>query len=177
MVQIQRRRASKIKESQQKLRDRLWPGLDQSKLWHRKTKQGFITIPRPMPLIMEIMDDMANGKPVSSAYLELWCRSFDEGLVTLSKQEDIAFASGFGGQRGVSTWRQRMKSLQEMGFIDLKPGPAGLMSYALLWNPYLVIKGHKEQGTPGLREDLYNTLMARAYEIGANDFDEIETAA
>ena len=174
---IQRRRSSKIKESQQKLRDRLWPELDESKLWHRKKKKGFITIPRPMPLVMEIMDDMANGKPVSSAYLELWCRSFDEGFITLSKQAEIAFASGFGGQRGVSTWRQRMKSLQEMGFIDLKPGPAGPMSYALLWNPYLVIKTHKEQGTPGLREDLYNALMGRAYEIGADDFDEIETAA
>lgn len=174
---IQRRRTSKIKESQQKLRARLWPGLDESLLWHRNTKQGFITIPRPMPLIMEIMDDLANGKPVSSAYLELWCRSFDEGFVTLSKQEDIAFASGYSGQRSVSTWRQRMKTLHELGFIDLKPGSAGAMSYALLWNPYLVIKGHKEQGTPGLREDLYNALVARAYEIGADDFDEAEEAA
>ena len=130
-----------------------------------------------MPLIMKIMDDMANGKPVSSAYLELWCRSFDESFVTLSKQEEIAFAAGFGGQRGVSTWRQRIKSLHDMGFIDLKAGPAGPVSYALLWNPYLVIAEHKERGTPGLRQNLYNALIARAYEIGADDFDEIEAAA
>jgi hypothetical protein len=174
---IQKRRRSKIKESQQKLRARLWPKLDEARLWHRQTKQGFITIPRPMPLIMEIMDDMANGKPVSSAYLELWCRSFDEGFVTLSKQDEIAFASGFSGQRGTSTWRQRMKILQELGFIDLAPGPSGPMSYALIWNPYFVIKDHKEQNTPGLREDLYNALMGRAYEIGADDFDEVEDAA
>ena len=94
---IRRRRSSKIQESQQKLRDKLWPELDESKLWHRKKKKGFITIPRPMPLVMNIMDDMVNGKPVSSAYLELWCRSFDESFVTLSKREEIAFASGFGG--------------------------------------------------------------------------------
>jgi hypothetical protein len=134
---ILKRRASRFSESQKKLRARLWPGLDESRLWHRKTKQGFTTIPRTMPLIMEIMDDMANGKPISSAYLELWCPSFDKSFVTLSKQEDIAFASGFGGQRGVSTWRQRIKSLHEMGFIDVQPGPAGPMSYALLWNPIL----------------------------------------
>ncbi len=174
---VQKRLTSKIKENQQKLRARLWPELDQSRLWHRKAKKGFITIPRPMPLIMEIMNNMANGKPPAAAYLELWCRSFDEGFITLSKQEEIAFASGYGGQRGVSTWRQRMKSLQELGFIDLKPGPSGPLSYALLWNPYLVIREHRQQGTPGLREDLYNALMARAYEIGADDFEEIGSAA
>ena len=47
MVQI--RRTLKIRETQQKLRSRLWPGLDKSKLWNRKKKHGFITIPRPMP--------------------------------------------------------------------------------------------------------------------------------
>jgi hypothetical protein len=40
-----------------------------------------------------------------------------------------------------------------------------------------VIRDHKEQGTPGLRQDLYNTLIARAAEIGADDFDEIDAAA
>jgi hypothetical protein len=174
---VQTRRTLKIRESQQKLRARLWPGLDESKLWHRKKKHGFITIPRPMPLIMEIMDDLAGGQPVSTAYLELWCRSFDEGFVTLSNPENIAFSSGFGGQRAVSTWRQRIRSLQEMGFIDVKPGGSGPMSYILIWNPYLVIKGHRETGTPGLREDRYNALMARADEIGADDFDETEAAA
>jgi hypothetical protein len=53
-----------------------------------------------------------------------------------------------------------------MGFIDVKPGPSGPMSYILIWNPYLVIKEHREKGTPGLREDRYNALMARAAEIG-----------
>jgi hypothetical protein len=89
---VQRRRTLKIRETQQKLRSRLWPKLDESKLWHREKKHGFITIPRPMPLIMKIMDDLAGGQPVSTAYLELWCRSFDESFVTLSNPGNIAFS-------------------------------------------------------------------------------------
>jgi hypothetical protein len=169
---ILKRRTSRITDSQKKLRGRLWPGLDESMLWHRKTKKGFITIPRTMPMIMESSTTWRTGNRCHQLI-----SSFDDSFVTLSKQEEIAFASGFGGQRGVLTWRMRIKSLHEMGFIDLQPGPAGPMSYALLWNPYLVIRDHKERGTPGLRQDLYNALMARAAEIGAEDLDEMETAA
>ena len=31
-----------------------------------------------MPLILSMMDDLSKGQPVSSTYLELWCRTFDE---------------------------------------------------------------------------------------------------
>jgi len=43
--------------------------------------------------------------------------------------------------------------------------------------PYLVIRRHKQQGTPGPCKELYNALMGRAYEIGADDFGEINAAA
>jgi hypothetical protein len=45
------------------------------------------------------------------------------------------------------------------------------MSYALILNPYLVIRRLHDQGTPGLREDKYNALIERAGEIGATDLD------
>lgn len=38
-----------------------------------------------MLLSLSIMDDLSKGQPVSSTYLELWCRTFDESFVTLSK--------------------------------------------------------------------------------------------
>lgn len=45
------------------------------------------------------------------------------------------------------------------------------MSYALILNPYLVIRRLHDQKRPGLREDKYNALIERAGEIGAEDFD------
>ena len=45
-----------ITTKQLKLRDQLWPGLDEARLWTRLKKDGFTTIPRTMPLILQIMD-------------------------------------------------------------------------------------------------------------------------
>lgn len=162
---------SKISERQLKLRHQLWPSLDQKKLWLRKERAGFTTVPRTMPLILTIIDSMSKGKPLSSTYLELWCRAHDECLVTLSKQEELAFHAGFTGQRAVTTWRDRVRSLAELGFIDTKPGPSGDLSYALILNPYQIIKKHHKKSHSGISEGAYNALQQRAIDIGADDLD------
>lgn len=160
----------KIAQRQLELRARLWPTVTDGHLWLRKYHNGFTTIPRSMPLIMSIIDDLAGG-PVSMAYLELWCRAFDEGFVTLSRPREIAFHAGFDGQRGERTWRSKMKLLVELGFVEIQSGPSGQMSYALVLNPYLVIRRLRDHKRSGLREDKYNALIERAGEIGAEDFD------
>ena len=81
-------------------------------------------------------------EPVSSTYLELWCRTNDDGFVVQSKQAEIAFASGFSGQRGVSTWKERVRKLEALNFLISKPGVSGSLHYVQLWNPYLIIKNH-----------------------------------
>jgi len=161
----------KIAQRQVDLRARLWPTVANGHLWRRKFHDGYTTVPRTMPLILSIMDDLANGQPVGMTYLELWGRAFDESFVTLSKPREMAFHSGFVGQRAERTWRSRMRILAELGFIDVQPGPSGPMSYALILNPYLVIRRLHDQRNPGLREDKYNALIERAGEIGATDFE------
>jgi hypothetical protein len=167
----------KIAQKQLALRNRLWPGLQEGLLWHRRLSHGFTNIPRTMPLMMSIMDDLSKGKPVSAAYLDLWCRAFDESFVVLSRSREMAFHAGFDGQRGERTWRERIKILAELSFISLKEGPSGPMSYALIHNPYLVIKWHHAQKTPGLVEAKYSALLERALEIGAADLDDEPPAA
>jgi|SRR5580692_510362 hypothetical protein len=164
------RPVKRIQQRQLELRARLWPGLDPAVLWHRHTHDGFTTVPSTMPLIMSIMDDMSKGSPVSSTYLDLWTRAYDECFVTLAKPREMAFHAGFSTQRAERTWRQKLDVLAKFGFIDLKSGPSGPASYALILNPYLVIKDHHDQKTPGLREDKYNALVARALEIGDKTF-------
>ncbi|WP_407167658.1 hypothetical protein [Bradyrhizobium sp. ORS 111] len=160
----------KIQERQLQLRGRLWPDLDTNLLWSRHSNDGFSTIPSTMPLIMSIMDDMSKGSPVSSTYLDLWTRVYDEGFVTLAKPREMAFHAGFSTQRAERTWRQKLDTLAALKFIDLKSGPSGPASYALLWNPYRVIAQHHEDRTPGLREDKFNALVARALELGDKTF-------
>jgi hypothetical protein len=158
----------KIAQRQLELRDRLWPNLPKDSLWTRQTHDGFTTLPKAMPLMLSIMDDLAKGHPVSSTYLELWCRTYDENFVTLSKPREMAFHSGFYGQRAERTWRARLSLLENLGFISLREGPSGPASYALIYNPYKVIQTHHARRNPGLREDKYNALIERAIEIGDN---------
>lgn len=162
-------RTAVIQQKRKQLRATLYPSLEESRVWSRKGNAGFTTTPRTLNLILTILDRMSEGKPVSSTYFELWCRAYDEMLVALTSPSEMAFYSGFTGQRSERIWRERMQILADLGFIDLKPGPRGPMSYALIWNPYLVIEEHYRKGTKGLTEAAYNALKARAIEIGAID--------
>ena len=124
-----------------------------------------------MPIILTVVDAMSKGKPLSSTYLELWCRVHDESFITLNKPLEHAFHAGFSGQRAVTTLRERIRTLANLRFLDVLSGPSGDLSYALIFNPYLVIKDHRSNSTPGLTQETYNALLQRVGEIGANDLD------
>lgn len=151
-----------------KTRDACFPGVREDDLWDRKKKVGFTTIPRPMPLLMKCMDALSKNKPVSSTYLDLWCRTFDDNFVPLDKAPAMAFAAGFSGNRRVHTWGVRLDILASLGFIRLAAGDNGPRSYALILNPYNVIKKLKAK----LPQDLHNALTARSNDVGANDLDD-----
>lgn len=170
-------RHKKITERQLSIRAKLWPEITDKHLWNRKQRNGFSTIPRNLGLLMTIMDQMSKGKPVSSTYAELWCRTFDEMFVSLAKPRELATHSGFSGERAERTWRDRMKRLEELGFIKIAPGASGAMSHALILNPYHVIETHRQNKTTALRADLYNALRTRAEEIGENSLDDLPPLA
>jgi hypothetical protein len=159
-----------IAKKQITLRNQLWPGTE-DRLWHQKKEghKGFVTIPKTMPMILKIMDRMSKGKPVSSTYLALWCSTWDNSFIVLSRPRDLAYAAGFGGQRGEYTWKARMRILEELGFIEVRPGRGGDFGYALILNPHLVIRKHRSDKTPGLLDADYAALIEIAQEVGAKD--------
>lgn len=161
-------RASRIQKNNQTLRKQLWGDIEPNKIWNRKESTGYTTLPRTMPIIFQIIDNLAEkSKPVSAVYFSLWCRVFDESFIEIKNQEQMAFESGYSGQRAVSTWRSRMKNLSSLGFIDIKEGASGEFSYVLLFNPYMVIKRYHAEGKIQLIK--YNAIFARALEVGAKD--------
>ena len=162
------REASAITKKQLAMRDLHWPGME-TWLWNRKANKGFATIPKTMPLILKIMDEMTKGATVSSTYLTLCCHTWDNSYVILNKHGDMANASGFGGQRGEHTWATRMKKLQELKFIDIKPGKSGPMGNAIIFNPHFILRWHHAIKTPGLTATSYAALVETALEIGAGD--------
>jgi hypothetical protein len=151
----------------------LWPEVTSQMLWDRKERDGFSTVPRTMPLMMSIMDDMSGkGYPVGQTYFEMWSRLYDELFLTLNRNEEMAFHSGFEGQRAVRTWKDRVQRLSDLGFIGLQPGPNGDQSYAIFFNPYHVIKRAFISGR--VAQNKWKALLIRANEIGASDFDDID---
>jgi hypothetical protein len=124
-----------------------------------------------MPQIMDIMDDLAGkGTPVGQTYLEMWCRLRDEGFLVLNSHDEMAFCAGFSGQRAVRTWRERVRTLADLGFISVLPGPTGDLSYALFWNPYHVLKRHNQAGR--IQKAKWLTLEVRAGEVKATDLND-----
>lgn len=163
------RQITAIAKRQLALRDQLWPE-QQEFLWNRRENKGFATIPKTLPLILNIMDDMTKGAPVSSTYLALWCATWDNSYVPITKPTEMSIIAGFGGQRGEHTWAGRMKKLQELHFISIKPGKSGPMSHVVIWNPHTIIRYHHDVAhTPGLTEASFTGLLERAMEIGADD--------
>lgn len=155
------------------LRGSLWLKLDEDRLWRREKSDGWLSVPRAMPLLMQIMDNLSKGKPVSSAYLDLWCRTYDDSFIIANKSREMAFFSGFTGERAERTWASRMRILAELGFIDIAEGPNGPISYVLIYNPYQVVMKHFQDGSINVAS--FNALKQRMIEIGAQDLDEVET--
>jgi hypothetical protein len=156
-------------ERRKTLRQNLWPDVTEEQLWLRKQRVGFTTIPRAMPLIGQILDQHGGkGFPLSSVYLTLWCWVYDEAIVEIRNPREMAHEAGFGGPRAESTWRTRMKRLADLGFIRAKAGLAGDYQYILLVNPLQRIK---ELYTDRQDDALYNALLGRLSQVGADDMD------
>ena len=73
----------------------------------------------------------------------------------------------------MTTWKQRVRRLEELGFISTKPGTAGDLHYVQIWNPYLVIRDHNDAGTEGFSERHYLAFIERYHDIGAVDLEEL----
>ena len=170
MATESKKRLSKIARQKLRMRDTLWPELDEARLWSRERSDGWLSVPRPMPLLMKIMDSLSKGKPVSSTYLDLWCRTYDDSFIIANKDREMAYFSGFSGERAVRTWTMRMRTLKDLGFIDIKSGPNGPISYVLIFNPYLVVRQLYEAGQ--INETFFNSLAQRMIEIGAHDLSD-----
>lgn len=170
-------RRNKAKEANLRMRKALWPDVGPDQLWLRedKTKKGFSTIPRTLPLFMQLINDVSkrvtDGKsaPAGRAYLVLWCRVFDEGFLKVDSEATAALEAGYAGERNVSTWREHMRILRDLGFIDYRQGPAGPMQFVLILNPYRVLQALNEKGW--VQELTYTAIYQRALEIGASDLD------
>lgn len=154
----------KMAERAQKQLDLHFPGVAAHWLWRRKTNDGFTTVPRTLPLVMQAVDALNKGQPPGHTLFCLWARSPDNPLVTIENPATFASEAGFDGERAVYTWRRRMKALRDSCLIATKPGPSGEFHHVLLLNPNVAVEYLRASGK--VQDGLYGRFIDRLYEVG-----------
>lgn len=160
----------KMAERSKQQMDLHFPGFHPSWIWHRKTNDGFTTVPRTMPIIMQAIDVQSKGQPAGHTLFCLWARSPDNPVIVIENPATFAAEAGFMGERAVDTWRKRMRTLRDLWMIQTKPGPTGEFHYVLLLNPNAAMEWMR--GQKMVQDGIYSRFVDRLMEVGA--FGELE---
>jgi len=147
-----------------------FPGYSPAWIWTRKTNDGFFTLPRTLPIAMQIIDAQTKGQPAGHTLFCLWARSPDHPVITIENPVTFAAEAGFIGERAVDTWRKRMRQLRNLHFIEAKAGPSGEFHYVLLLNPNASVEWMRSGGQ--VQDQLYSRFLDRIMDVGA--YGEIE---
>lgn len=162
--QSQSRRLKMSERAQQQLALH-FPDVPETLLWRRKSNDGFTTVPRTLPIVMQAIDDTSKGAPAGHSLFCLWARAPDNPLVTVENPATFAAEAGFTGERAVDTWRKRMRRLRELGFVRTKKGPSGEFHFILLLNPNVAVEIMRAGGF--VQVDLYGRFVERVADVGA----------
>ncbi|RMT88535.1 hypothetical protein ALP39_01413 [Pseudomonas marginalis pv. marginalis] len=152
-------------ERAQQLMEVHFPDVPEEWKWTRKTHDGFSTIPRTLPIAMQVIDADSKGQPAGHVLFCLWARMPDHPVITIENPSTFAAEAGFLGERAVDTWRRRMKKLRELLFITTKPGASGEFHYVMLTNPNVAVEWMRSNGK--VQDGLYGRFIERLPEIGA----------
>jgi hypothetical protein len=155
------------------VRDELWPGAE---ILHfdRRQDVGFTTIPRTLSLVCTLIRHLTSKSEgdATRVYLDLWARSYDEGLVDVVDETEMALSCGYApGKRAVRSWRERMDQLEELGFILVKPKPSRRHGHVLILHPHDVVERLRRELHPAIPAHWWELYDTRLREIGARPRD------
>jgi hypothetical protein len=162
--QSQNRRLKMAERAQQQLALH-FPNVLDALVWRRKTNDGFTTVPRTLPIAMQAIDATSKGAPAGHSLFCLWARAPDNPLVAVENPATFAAETGFTGERSVDTWRKRMRTLRDLGFILTKPGASGEFHYILLLNPNVAVEQMRRRGL--VQDAVYGRFQERLADVGA----------
>lgn len=132
-------------EERTNLRDRFWPG---AKAWTGEDSKGWFRAPRTFPLLLTLLKSKAlsGRQDPSSAYLALWARHLDSGIVEITNERELAYEAGYTGNRALRTWQERMRLLESLGLIKAQKIGNESYRYVLLIDPAVAIEALAKKG-------------------------------
>lgn len=151
------------------LRDSLFPDAPRM-LWAHKPSGGFVTVPKTMPYIVRILDEITKGQPVGTVYSTLWTFTWNnDAFVKMGRIREIAYACGFTGTRGIRTLNDRLVELRRLGMIETREGAEGEISYVFLPNPHYALLKLWQGKTEKIEDASFNAFKERATNVGSKD--------
>ena len=132
-----------------------------------KPETGWFRAPRSLPLILMLLSSKSvNDKAdLTGVYIELLARHRDSGIVDMVAPGEHSYAAGYTGTRGIRTWQERMKILEELGFIKSKMTGNQQYKYVLLVHPTIAVQRlHDAKKFPADWWDTYRTRQIEATE-------------
>jgi hypothetical protein len=113
-----------------------------------KPEVGWFRAPRTLPLLMALLKSkkVSDNTDATSVYLELLSRHRDTGVIEMASETDHSYAAGYPGTRGVRTWQERMRLLEELGFIQSKKVGNATYKYVVLVHPAIIVKNLCDEG-------------------------------
>lgn len=148
-----------------KIRDEFWPAAA-NEIWNRHENDGFVTIPRLLPLICALIKHNAKNDP-TRVYLDLWCRVWDEGVIAAIDEDEAAFSSGYLGTRARRTWIDHINQLVKLGFIRTVPHANSEIGHVLIRNPLIVVEELRSKPKSKVTPEWWSAYIKRASEVGA----------
>ena len=166
-------KSKKILEKQLIRRNNLWPRSEYI-TWDRKKRKGYVSVPRIIPYVMVLFQELGLKNSPNRVYLELWIRSNDAGFVEIKDESEHAYASGYVNRRAVRSWQERIYLLQDLGFIRIKPRGIKPIGFVLLIDPYRAVinLSNELQYKDQIPDNWLNAFNARAQEVG-EDLDDL----
>jgi hypothetical protein len=127
-------------ERREKYKEEYWPS---DIAWTgERPEVGWFRAPRTLPLILMLLSSkkVSGKQDPTRVYLELLARQRDTGIVEMATEADHSYAAGYPGSRGIRTWQERMKLLQDLGFIKSVRGGNLTHKFVLLIHPTIAVK-------------------------------------
>jgi hypothetical protein len=156
----------RAREKRLKLRDGVFPeAVDEH--WFplgNDAIAGYHQIPRLLPYVLAVMQESEGPEDPSRTYLTLLLRDVDTGLVENSDEELLGYESGYWTTRKKRTWQERLRRLEELGFVRTAPMGTRTRFYLFIRDPHLVLVERYLDGK--ISEGLWNAIVRRALEIG-----------
>lgn len=147
--------AKQAAQKRETLREQYWPG-SSNRIFpvNSKNAKGYARVPRVVPLVAALVNDLGGKLNAGSLYQVLWAQDWGEGVIEIKSYKRLLYEAGYSGanSRAHRTWQERLKVLTRHGFVETAKDRFDEHGCLLLVDPYLAVV-KLEHDRAGLSKD------------------------